>query len=328
MDRLETAKTTHAANDAIIDDLAAKAYVENFALDTFTRAEQAQRDNKVTRQTADTFQAAATFFDTLAIWGAPDQEVAAKTKFAKFHALRIAKAIKSGEDPNATNPVVEEPQPPSAEVGEDGIEQELKDLETQNGSNYQPPRVESTAGSGQPSRAESTAPNGQLNLPPDVPPNAISPLDPAKSDRQGSVGGGYFPSLPSAPTTTTITTPPTHDPAISSPNDTDRDFGGQDIAHAPPPASMHTAATAAAAAPSPSSFYNPPAQPLPPTLAPAPAAFAPPPPAPPSTGYNIDDDSIAQAQKRAKWAISALNFEDVETAVRELRGALTALGAG
>ena len=33
------------------------------------------------------------------------------------------------------------------------------------------------------------------------------------------------------------------------------------------------------------------------------------------------------AQKHAKWAISALNFEDVPTAVRELRKALELLGA-
>jgi vacuolar protein sorting-associated protein VTA1 len=33
------------------------------------------------------------------------------------------------------------------------------------------------------------------------------------------------------------------------------------------------------------------------------------------------------AQKHAKWAISALNFEDVPTAVKELRIALQNLGA-
>jgi vacuolar protein sorting-associated protein VTA1 len=34
------------------------------------------------------------------------------------------------------------------------------------------------------------------------------------------------------------------------------------------------------------------------------------------------------AQKHARWAISALNFEDVNTAVKELRLALQNLGAG
>jgi vacuolar protein sorting-associated protein VTA1 len=41
----------------------------------------------------------------------------------------------------------------------------------------------------------------------------------------------------------------------------------------------------------------------------------------------MDDVAIAQAQKHAKSAISALNFEDVPTAVRELRRALETLGA-
>jgi vacuolar protein sorting-associated protein VTA1 len=40
-----------------------------------------------------------------------------------------------------------------------------------------------------------------------------------------------------------------------------------------------------------------------------------------------DDEAMLQAQKHAKWAISALNFEDVPTAVKELRHALEALGA-
>ena len=111
MDKLETAKADNASNDAIIDDVAAKAYMENFALDTFGKGDEAQRGNKVTKQTADTFMAAATFLDLLSIWGEVDKEVAAKSKFAKFHAARILKAFKAGEDPNATNPVVEEEPP-------------------------------------------------------------------------------------------------------------------------------------------------------------------------------------------------------------------------
>ena len=46
-----------------------------------------------------------------------------------------------------------------------------------------------------------------------------------------------------------------------------------------------------------------------------------------SSQLNTDDVAIAKAQKHARWAISALNFEDAETAVRELRDALKTLGA-
>lgn len=43
--------------------------------------------------------------------------------------------------------------------------------------------------------------------------------------------------------------------------------------------------------------------------------------------YVADEEAIMKAQKHARWAISALNFEDVKTAVKELRGALESLGA-
>jgi vacuolar protein sorting-associated protein VTA1 len=56
---------------------------------------------------------------------------------------------------------------------------------------------------------------------------------------------------------------------------------------------------------------------------------APPPPAASSSQgpFRDDEESIRQATKHAKWAISALNFDDSATAVKELRIALQALGA-
>jgi vacuolar protein sorting-associated protein VTA1 len=41
----------------------------------------------------------------------------------------------------------------------------------------------------------------------------------------------------------------------------------------------------------------------------------------------IDEEAIMKAQKHARWAISALNFEDIPTAILELKGALAQLGA-
>jgi vacuolar protein sorting-associated protein VTA1 len=41
----------------------------------------------------------------------------------------------------------------------------------------------------------------------------------------------------------------------------------------------------------------------------------------------VDEEAVMKAQKHARWAISALNFEDVPTAIKELRGALASLGA-
>lgn len=40
-----------------------------------------------------------------------------------------------------------------------------------------------------------------------------------------------------------------------------------------------------------------------------------------------DDQTITQAQKHARWAVSALSFDDVPTAIKELKNALRQLGA-
>lgn len=369
MDKLESYKASNPTNDAIVDDVAAKAYMENFALETFSRADDAQRANKVTKQTADAFMAAATFFSLLEIWGEVDKEFTTKSKFAKFHAARILKAFKAGEDPNATNPVIEEPPAPP----EDGLEDELKDLERQEsgvgGSSYQAPSVENvehdvyspgprSSSQGQPSAPPKIqtptqyetfpAPPGEHEVSPiDPPPPPNQFIDPPPDEvddtaRQNSTGGGYFPPLSDGP-------PPAATPSDMNP----QDFYNT---NAPPPPAVPSAPSPSslglgsdnrpsrptpdhAMAPGPTSPYTqpaPPAAPIIPQAAPmqpvyhpqqpAPTQHAPPPP-PPVTGYRTDDEATMLAQKHARWAISALNFEDVNTAVQELRLALQSLGA-
>lgn len=334
MDKLEAYKAENATNDAVVDDVAAKAYIENFALETFSRGEDAQRNNKVTKQTADTFQASATFMDLLTIWGPLETEFAAKSKFAKFHALRIARAIKAGEDPNASNPVIEEsPSAPQAPV-EDDLETQLKALENEEKA-YQPPTVESAPDSRITSRPQSTfqtSPLAQPTLPTiDVPSTQpaehdVSPIEPADvNSRAGSVGGGYFPAVPGEPSGPAAPIEPPHissDPAdfYNAPQPppsapTAGDFGGLP---------QGSAASSNAAPPPPAAL---PAFSPPPAAVPVATVRAPMVVASPAGGYNTDDESIMSAQKHAKWAISALNFEDVDTAVKELRIALNSLGA-
>jgi len=49
MDKLEKFKQENAGNDAIHDDVAAQAYVEQFATETFQRADTPMRARKATR---------------------------------------------------------------------------------------------------------------------------------------------------------------------------------------------------------------------------------------------------------------------------------------
>ena len=349
MDKLEGYKATNASNDAVVDDVAAKAYIENFALETFNKGDEAQRNDKVTKQTADTFQASATFMDLLSIWGPLEPEIQTKIKYAKYHALRIAKAIKAGEDPNATNPAVEEPQQPEVEL-DDGIEAELKNMENDAGV-YKQPTVESAPDSTQPSRPQSAFQSAPLQPPPGPTQAAepdVSPIEPADNvnSRAGSVGGGYFPSVPDAPANVNAVAPVAQDPSSTSTFATSdpADFYNQNPASAPTAPGPNDLAgitspdrphrpTPHQVAPQPPSAPVPqPQAPPPPVVAPPPAqapSVAAPPShtGPPPGGYKTDDESILAAQKHAKWAISALNFEDVNTAVKELRIALNNLGA-
>jgi vacuolar protein sorting-associated protein VTA1 len=49
MDKLERWKAENEGNDVIHDDMAAQAYVEQFATETFQRAENTVQANKVTK---------------------------------------------------------------------------------------------------------------------------------------------------------------------------------------------------------------------------------------------------------------------------------------
>ncbi|KAL5335133.1 Vta1 like-domain-containing protein [Aspergillus crustosus] len=341
MEKLEQFKTENPDNDAILDSMAASAYVEEFGLEIFGRAEAAMRADKVTKQTADTFQAAATILELCQIWNPLDPEVAAKVKFAKYHAVRIVKAIKAGEDPNATNPKIEE----EVEQPED-LPQELPNgFDSTNASSSQAlqPRVEDV-----PDEYQHAQP---LDSPPILPqpPTAFTELPSAP---QGPASASYRPvddreedsplNLPSAPDT--FAAPPTLP-------DTPTKIGGH---HQPKPSNEFQSfpPPPAISPPSPTasshdagSFYNtpstadssrfvPPAGPgrvssysshqsipfsTPTAVAPPTAAMVNP--------QNIDDQAIALAQKHARWAVSALAFEDVDTAIKELRNSLKQLGA-
>ncbi|KAL8779391.1 MAG: hypothetical protein Q9213_006959 [Squamulea squamosa] len=392
MDKLERIKTEHATDDTIVDDVAAQVYVEQFALETFQRAENAMRANKVSRQTADTFLAAIVFLELRQIWEPLDAETSSKTKYAKYHALRIAKAIRAGEDPNLSNPA---PEPSPAQKPQDQDVQMLDENPRQPPS-FQPTvedvpddhdRIErhlaqrsSIDQSLHPSRAPSIPrPPDPPQSPPSVPtpPEQTvknyyqqssvpedSPLQSPERGRDGSIGGGYFPRAPESSEPSQVT-------------NGHLGMGGHDYASAPdlpdasslpPPMSFDTSAppilpTDVSSPSLPPSFnYKHPSAPSAPTSSPhvqggtpfqasgypqpsapsllpqptpAPLRQTAPPPPPPSFSQQpihappavVDEEAIAKAQKHARWAISALNFEDINTAVKELRGALESLGA-
>ncbi|KAL9093782.1 MAG: hypothetical protein Q9159_000084 [Coniocarpon cinnabarinum] len=335
-------KSEHAQDAAIADESFAPAYIQRFGTETFERGDKAIRSNTVTAQTVDTFQAAVTFLDLLHIWQPLPIEVAEKIKYAKYHAVRIGKDIKAGKDPNLSNPV-QEPEPSAEEVPLDPNDPEVQRINS--AAAYQPtvedahdedvalrspysnptPLPQRTTSAPRPVSAGTVSPPPPTQPP--IHPTASPPHQRGSvssmnsNPRKDSLGGGYFPeTAPSAPAASAFQPPPASAPPPSA-------FAA-DISGAP-----HAPSDAAAR-----SFYQsqtpsaPPPQPhtaphaYPPPKAPP---AQPPPPVASTNGQLVDDDvAMATAQKHARWAISALNFEDVPTAVKELRQALRTLGAG
>jgi vacuolar protein sorting-associated protein VTA1 len=313
------------------------------------------------RQTATTFDAAATFFHVANIWGPVDQETQQKIKYAKWNAARIIKAIKEGKDPNESNPKQEESVQPELDFG-DLAAQNFGGPSPSTGPGPRPATVEDApdselardaAGVSLPHSPVSAGPSpvsdGGLQLP-GVPTHLGQPAHPgyfgpdatAASPTEHSMQFQGSPDLPAPPTgwtpsqpSPTTSAPPTwSQPPVSPP-------AGADFYHQPPaptmrppPPTFATSPPTTAAVASPP--VNPPTNPyhmhMPPTANTArPTA---PPVAPPisyapvrSGAAVADEAAMVGAQKHAKWAISALNFEDVPTAVRELRAALELLGA-
>ncbi|KAJ5977696.1 hypothetical protein N7501_001038 [Penicillium viridicatum] len=328
VEKLEQFKIENPENDTVTDTVAASAYVEQFGLEVFSRAEAAMNANKVTKQTGDTFLAAATFLELCSIWGPLDPELAGRIKFAKFHAVRIVKAFKAGEDPNTTNPAPKQEE----ELADDPDVQAFDESVAEQASRPRQASIEEIPDESDrlgrelarkstldeslhPSRTSST-PRGPPEIP-SVPRNAPgSPLQPMDVDdtntgglelpsTPATIGGSSsVPRLPDTPTAFQSFPPPSEEPSVSTPD--------------------------------PASFYNTPGPsapippPVAPTFVPPPAASVPVAPAPyvpPQPSHGLDDNTVQLAQKHARWAVSALNFDDVDTAIKELRNSLKCLGA-
>lgn len=327
-----------------------------------------------------------------------------KIKYAKYHSLRIARAIKAGEDPNSSNPApaqspasVEpslEPGNPDFQVLNDSRESKPHESPAYQASVEDVPdeqdRLQSrlTQGSVADQSLHSQSVPSSSRMPSQDAFNPHQSSSPTEAEnyynRYGIVHeappepplnhkdvpdeGSYFPRVPEpqnvnhAPMLPELppedpdrpTALPLSSPAISShtltsslPHVSDP-YRAPSLHSFPPPTMDQPPAPENPPAPFPSYSYQPSrASTIPPhpMLPPPPAPQEPstqrnflphqPPSLPPANPpqirsqetYLSDEDAILNAQKHAKWAISALNFEDVKTAVKELRNALESLGA-
>ncbi|XP_055602766.1 vacuolar protein sorting-associated protein VTA1 homolog [Uranotaenia lowii] len=271
MDWLERAKKEHAENESITHEVAAQAYLENYALKLFLYADKQDRASNFGKNVVKAFYTAGMIYDVLQTFGELTEEVTQNRKYAKWKASYIHNCLKNGETPV--------PGPMKSE-DDDEFENELANL-NRDGADENQGRNEPAPGpSHQPTvpypnmgfQNFPQQPGGGLNVFP--PPNQGLPSGP-----------------PSGPTSFTTADPFRNVKAPTPPSEPEKPPGGFQ---------PYTGEEAVAAPP---------------------AAVA-------VAGVQLTPDQLTKAQKYCKWAGSALNYEDVKTAIDNLQKALRLLQTG
>lgn len=296
-----------AAAAVLETDENSQEYVMRFANNIFDRAELATLTQKVTKQTAASFAAAAVFLGLDAVWNPLSGETQEKIKFSKFQAARILRAIKAGEDPNELYTIPDEADELSTGHGEAIDGETADDHEPVIAENDSPVELKKEDSSDTPEKEQSkslsdrpSSPQvdtietpSELNLPeaPKINPESYISLPQApRSDPRNDV------NLPNAPhaapdmNSGETNSPPVQPAKPASPPKIPTKLPVQD---AEPVKSTHSHEK-------PSSSLS-------------------------SQQIMALTKSTGAAQKHAKYAISALNYDDVNTAISELEIALEVL---
>ncbi|CAK4657184.1 hypothetical protein LEN26_010928 [Aphanomyces euteiches] len=273
---------------------------ENFAYDIFMRADEEDRSGGANKNTARTFYAAGSFFDILKQFGTPSEDIVEKTKYSKFKAADILKAIKEGRTPTPGAPTEQIPT---------ATEDESPSIPL--------PSVQPVA-----------EPPAAVYAPPPSPPAA--PVTPPKAQPQVTPPASEFPNMAafsydinsyggSSPAPTPAAAIPVAAPAPPS----------------PPAAPIHVQ-PAASYQPPPPAYPSAPAYSnnVPPELPPSYSLFpeAPtqrpviPSPAPAGRASSRrggwSQNEVNDAMECAKFAVAALKTREVELAIQRLEQAL------
>ncbi|KAI0463325.1 hypothetical protein LJB42_003348 [Komagataella kurtzmanii] len=266
-------------------------HTEQFAVAVFNKAFLDVRNKTTTKATIDKFRASLVFFDLLNLWDFPlSDETLMKVKYAKYHAARILRAYKAGQDPN--DYVLDS-------QSNDDIQEESIDITNQNNQTKEDTKTVLSISSPEHSPdLQGKSPSPDLPSPPKF-----------IKDNQNIVGDSALPSAPTFIKGDDAMFPKTPS-FIDDSNNSEKTENIPEEAPAPSAPIIPKSPTAVKPVSSP---------------------------APPKTKKQshlgaqdikeiLDtEESITKAQKHAKYAISALNYEDISTATKELELALKLL---
>ncbi|XP_016839561.1 vacuolar protein sorting-associated protein VTA1 homolog isoform X5 [Nasonia vitripennis] len=279
MDWLESTKKAHHENEAITNEVAAQAHLENWALKLFLYADKHDRASNFGKNVIQSFYTAGLLYDVLTTFGELSEEASQNKKYAKWKAAYIHNCLKNGQTP-VPGPAKEDGDDNSNEnVGSDLLDYDENADHENNDPGVQP--------------SQPTLPAMPMQ-PPMMPTRPTQPTPPT------TMGAYDFPSVPVKH----------EDNKDNENNERDENNEGVENNEEPEP---HP--------------YNP----------------APTPTNPGNNRVTYDDKSIGiksetgveltvelsgKAQKYIKWAGSSLNYDDVPTAILNLKKALHLLTTG
>ncbi|XP_033228085.1 vacuolar protein sorting-associated protein VTA1 homolog isoform X3 [Belonocnema kinseyi] len=338
MDWLESTKKALHDNEAITNNVAAQAHLENWALKLFMYADKNDRNSNFEKSTIQSFYTAGLLYDVITTFGDLTEEAVQNRKYAKWKAAYIHNCLKNGETPV--------PGPMKQEGDDEGSVDNLASLD--NDAEAEKPNIEPDQNSDESNEnqageitTENESEEAEENNPEKEPEEAEQTPDresdeaaenPDKESEEGKFEAEEIDSAKEP------------EPAADAESDEVSDSGVPT-----PPAS-----TDAFGFPSvPSSFSSNITPPKPVNIPPERKNFVPVEPNPynpapiptnpgtekPSSfenfnnlktegGVTLNLEQMTKAQKLIKWAGSALNYDDVPTTVMNLRKALHLLTTG
>lgn len=330
LDSLEEDKTALAGNEAVANDVVAYARIENFALKIFLNADNEDRQGVASKKTAKTFLASSIFLELLKTFGEVDPEVEEKIKYSKWKAMDIMKCLREGRTPVPGPPGGELTDAATAAGGDDagilggaggsgegglipGSTGALPGTTTIDIQQFPP--APTTPVAAQPT--EGFPWPGSSDLPGSASGSVPHPGDARYANTQHPSQSPYHQGPPPHGHIPSVHPPPSAGGAPFSPQPPPRPSAR------PPSSSQHgyPGVTPTTARPSPKHINTSPA-----STSAASAAYGNQPIASPSVPPPVLDHTVvAAASKHARFVISALQYDDVKTAVDNLKAALQLL---
>ncbi|XP_031844117.1 vesicle trafficking 1 [Nomia melanderi] len=96
---LETTKQESRENEAITNDVAAQAHLENWALKLFLYADKNDRAGNFNKSIVQSFYIVGLLYDVLTVFGELSEEATQNRKYARWKATYIHNCLKNGEIP-------------------------------------------------------------------------------------------------------------------------------------------------------------------------------------------------------------------------------------